>query len=203
MSSKLEASVLMGKNYTENLHSIRKTGKDLTMKQMFDISEKLIAEQSDEIYGVNTINWCNSAWKHLSLIGDEEVVSLLHNKVYVFSDSVLRLGKMSENPLSNVVWEDKLTWFKSSSQYRTLDTIDGEPMEFEWNIFPGFTTLQLCNKVQEFLSKMRVQAEDFTGGLSSCRRSTTSHGDLKKKSKNANQALNSFRFMQKRVSPGR
>ena len=33
------------------------TGKDLTMKQMFDISEKLIAEQSDEIYGVNTINW--------------------------------------------------------------------------------------------------------------------------------------------------
>ena len=30
--------------------------------------------------------------------------------------------------------------------------IDGEPMEFEWNLFPGFTTLQLCNKVQEFLS---------------------------------------------------
>ena len=54
---------------------------------------------------------------------------------------------MSENPPSNVVWEDKLTWCKSSSQYRTLDTIDGEPMEFEWNIFPGFTTLQLCYKV--------------------------------------------------------
>ena len=29
----------------------------------------------------------------------------------------------------NIVWEDKLTWFKSSSQYRTLDRIDGEPME--------------------------------------------------------------------------
>ena len=29
----------------------------------------------------------------------------------------------------------KLSWFKDSSQYRTLDTIDGEPMEFEWNIF--------------------------------------------------------------------
>ena len=29
-------------------------GKDLTMKQMFDISEKLIAEQSNEMYGVNT-----------------------------------------------------------------------------------------------------------------------------------------------------
>ena len=27
-------------------------------------------------------------------------------------------------------------------------------MEFEWNIFPGFITLQLCNKVHEFMSKM-------------------------------------------------
>ena len=39
MSSTLEASVFMVKNYSDNLHSIQKTGKDLTMKQMFDISE--------------------------------------------------------------------------------------------------------------------------------------------------------------------
>ena len=107
-----------------------------------------MSEQQDQIYGVNTINWGDSAWKHLTLVGDEEVVSLSHAKVHVFSDSVLCLDKMSENPLSNIVWEDKLTWFKSSSQYRTLDTLDGEPMEFERNIFPGFTTLQLCNKAR-------------------------------------------------------
>ena len=57
MSSTLEASVFMGNNYLENLHSIKNTGKDLIMKQMFDISEKLITEESDEMYGVNTINW--------------------------------------------------------------------------------------------------------------------------------------------------
>ena len=34
-------------------------------------------------------------------------------------------------------------------------------------------------------------------GLSSCRCSTTSYEDLKKISKNANQALNSFRYLQK------
>ena len=54
MSSTLQASVFMGKNYLELLHSIKNTGKDLTLKQMFDISEELIAEQTDEIYGVNT-----------------------------------------------------------------------------------------------------------------------------------------------------
>ena len=87
------------------------------MKQMFDISEKLITEQSDEIYGVNTINWEDSSWKYLSLFGDEQVISLSHAKFHVFSDSVLCLGKMNENPQSNSVWEDKLTWFKRSSQY--------------------------------------------------------------------------------------
>ena len=135
------------------------------MKQMFDTSEKLIVGRSDEIYGVTPINWEDSSWKHLSLFGDEEVISLSHAKVYVFSNSVLCLGKMNENPQSNTVWEDKLTWFKSSSQYRTLDTIDGEPMEFESNIFQGFTTLQFCNKVQELMSKMSEEPEEFTGRI--------------------------------------
>ena len=38
----------MVKNYSDNWHSIKIT-EDLTMKQMFDISEKLVSEQSDEI----------------------------------------------------------------------------------------------------------------------------------------------------------
>ena len=75
VSSTLEASFFMGKNYSEKLRSIKNT-EDLTMKQMFDKSEKLTSEQSDEICGVNTINWEDSSWKHLSLVGDEEVISL-------------------------------------------------------------------------------------------------------------------------------
>ena len=158
MTSTLEASMFTGKNCSDNWHSIKNT-EDLTMKQMFDISEKLTSEQSDEIYGVKTINWEDSSWKYLSLIGDEQVISLLHTKVYVFSDFVLYLGKMKGTPQSNIAWEDRLTLFKSSSEYRASDRIDGEPMEFEWNIFPGFTTLQLCHKVQELLSRLSVIPE--------------------------------------------
>ena len=91
---------------------------------MFDISEKLISEQSDEIYGVKTINWEDSSWKYLSLIGDEQVISLQRTKVHVFSDSVKCLAKTNENPQSNMAWEDRLTWFKSSPEYRTLDRIN-------------------------------------------------------------------------------
>ena len=139
MSSTLEASEFMGKNYSDTLHSIKNTGKDLTLKQMLDISEKLIVEQSDEIFGVSQISSEHSPWKQFSLVNDEEVIILSHAKIYVFSDSVFCLGKMNQNPTSNTVWEQQLDWFKDSSQYRTLYTIDGEPMEFEWNIFPGFT----------------------------------------------------------------
>ena len=74
------------------------------MKQMFVISEKLQTEQSDEIYGVRTINWEDSSWKYLSLVGDEEVIRLLHKKVCLFSDSVLCLGEVNENPQSNLAW---------------------------------------------------------------------------------------------------
>ena len=135
------------------------------MKQMFDISEKLISEQSGEIYGVKTINWEDSSLKYLYLIGDEQVISLQRTKVYVFSDSVLCLGKIYENPQSNGAWEDRLGWFKSSPEYRNFDRIDGEPMEFEWNIFQGFNTLQLSQEVKHLLLRLGETPENFIGRI--------------------------------------
>ena len=114
-------------------------------------------------FGLSQINWEDSPWRQYYFwsMMKKSFISLSHAKVYVFSDSVLCLGKVNQNPASNTVWEEQLSWFKSSPQYRALDTLDGEPMEFEWNIFPGFTTLQLCYKVQEFLSKMSFEPERF------------------------------------------
>ena len=74
----------MVKNDSDNLHSIKNT-EDLTMKQMFDISEKLITEQSDEIFEMRTINREHSSWKNLSLVGDEEVNSLSPHKRSTYS----------------------------------------------------------------------------------------------------------------------
>ena len=38
-------------------------------------------------------------------------------------------------------------------------------MEFEWNIFPGFTTLQLSDEVKELLLRLSVTPEKFTGRI--------------------------------------
>ena len=153
----------MGKNYLNNCQSIANT-TDLTLKQMFDISTRLVSEQ-DEISGLETIGWENHSWKCLSLIGDEQVISLQRTKVYILSNSLLFLGKILENPPSNDAWEDRLTWFKSSPEYRNFDRIDGEPTEFEWNIFQGFNTLQLSEEVKSLLLRLDETPENFTGRI--------------------------------------
>ena len=130
MSVTLESAIFMGKNYLNNCQSIVNT-TDLTLKQMFDTSTRLVSEQ-DEIFGLETIGWKNHSWKYLSLIGDERIINLQRTKVYVFLDSVLCLGKIFENPESNDAWEQRLGWLKSSRNYRNFDRIDGESMEFEW-----------------------------------------------------------------------
>ena len=96
MTVTMESATFMGKNYLKNCQSIVNT-TDLTLKQMFDISTRLVSEQ-DEISGLETIGWENHPWKYLSLISDERVINLQRTKVCVFSDSVLCLGKIFENP---------------------------------------------------------------------------------------------------------
>ena len=101
----------------------------------------------------------------MSLIGDERVISLQRTKVYAFSDSVLCLGKIFENTQSNDAWDQRLGWFESSSVYRSFDRMDGEPMEFEWNIFPGFNTLQVSEEVKSLLLGLGEAPENFTGRI--------------------------------------
>ena len=137
---------------------------DRTLKQMFDISAKLVSEQ-EEISGLETIGWENHSGKYLSLIGDERFINLQRTKVYVFSDSVLCLGKIHQNPDSNEAWKDRIEWITTSQSYRDFDGIDGEPTKFEWNIFPGLVTLQLCDKVKNLLSRLGETPEIFTGRI--------------------------------------
>ena len=75
------------------------------------------------------------------------------------------LGRINQNPESNEAWRKRIGWITSSQSYRDFDGIDGEPTEFEWNIFPGFDTLQLCDKVKDLLSRLGETPENFTGRI--------------------------------------
>ena len=62
--------------------------------------------------------------------------------------------------------------------------------------------MHFCNKVQEFLSKWVKNQKNLQSGSSSCRCSTTSHGDLQTMNRNANQAPTSS-ISARRFSSGR
>ena len=162
VAATMNAATFMGKNFLDNQNFIMNS-KDLTLKKMFDITAKLVGEQ-EEINNVDKNHWKNHSWKQLSLIGDETVINLQHAKVYVFSDSVLCLGKVHSHPESNETWKKRIGWIITDKRYRDFDGINGEPTE--WNIFPGFTTLQLCGKVTDQLSRLVI-------GRILCRCSTT------------------------------
>ena len=103
-------------NFQDNQNSIVNTA-DLTLKLMIDISAKLVAEQ-DEIFNVDTIHWEKHSWKHLSLIGDETVINFQRAKVYVFSDSVLCLGKIHPHPESNEARKKRIGWIITDKSCR-------------------------------------------------------------------------------------
>ena len=163
MATTLNAATFMGKNFS-TIQSVVKNYESLTLKQMFDVTAQLVNNQ-DEINGLDKIQWEKYSWTRLSLIGNETVVNRQSTKVYVFSDSVLCLGKVLQHPESNEAWKNRVAGIRSEESYRDYDAINGESTEFEWNIFPGFTTLQLCDKINDLLSDLGQTPETFTGRI--------------------------------------
>ena len=78
---------------------------------------------------------------------------------------MLCLGKVLQHPECNEAWKNRVAGIQSERSYRDYDGISGESTEFEWNIFPGFTTLQLCGKVNDLLSSLGQTPETFTGRI--------------------------------------
>ena len=163
MAVTMESATFMGNNFQDNQNSNVNTA-ERTLKKMFDISAKLVGEQ-DEISNVDTIRWDKHSSKYLSLIGDERIINLQRANVYVFSDSVLCLGIIHPRPNANEAWKNRIEWITTSQSYRDYDGISGEPTEFEWNIFPGFDTLQLFGEVTDLLSRLGQTPENFTGRI--------------------------------------
>ena len=196
MAATMNAATFMGKHFVDTQNSIM-NATDLTLKHTFDTTLKLVSEQ-DEINNLDKIHWRRNSWKQLSLIGDETVINLQRTKVYVFSDSVLCFGKIHQHLESNEAWKERIEWITTDKSYRDYEGINGEPTEFEWNIFPGFTTSQLCGKVTDLLSDLGETPETFTGRiLYQCQCSTTFPVTVKAMKKNVWQMPESSPYLQR------
>ena len=187
MSSTLEASVIKGKNYLENLNSIKNTGKDLTMKQMFDISEKLIGEQSDE----------NLCMEWIQLTG-----MILHGIIYLWllmnKSSVSRTQRFSYFQIMVFVLE---RWTRTHNQiFSGRTNLRGSKVHHNTKLWTQLMMSQWissgilshdsshCSSVTKSKSSWSKWSINHNSKdeLSSCRCSTTSFGDLNTMNRNTN-----------------
>ena len=42
---------------------------------------------------------------------------------------------------------------------------DGQPMEFEWKIFPGLTAMGILNQIQQMMGELQCEPGKFTGKI--------------------------------------
>ena len=144
MATTLNAATFMGKNFS-TIQSVVKNHESLTLKQMFDVTAKLVNNQ-EEINCLDKILYGKNSWTHLSLIHDEVVINLQSTVVYVFSDSVLCLGKVLQHPECNEAWKNRVAGVRAERNYSDFDDIKGESAEFEWNVSQDS---QRCSSVTE------------------------------------------------------
>ena len=159
MATTLNAATFMGKNFS-TIQSVVKNHESLTLKQMFDVTAQIVNNE-EEINGLDKILYGKNSWTQLSLTSDPVIINLQSTKVYVFSDSVLCLGKVLQHPECNEAWKNRVAGVRAERSYRDYDAISGESTEFEWNIFPGFTTLQLCDRISSLLSSLGTNTRIF------------------------------------------
>ena len=129
MNTTLRAAVHLGKDYDVNLRSVQSSSWRTT-GQLFGDTAKLISGQT-ETTGISLMNFQDLRWVSTNLL-HRRAYQFPTAKVYVFSDSVLCLGKMGDNPVES--WKKQIQWYSDNNDFSELNRIDGQPMEFEWKI---------------------------------------------------------------------
>ena len=152
------------------------------MGQLFNETGKQISEQK-EITGVSTMKFKDATWMSTSLLC-EKAYQITNAKAYVFSDSVLWVGKMGEDPIAT--WKIKIKWHPETSLQGYESNrwyADGVPVEKiprNHNVGPPREDSKSNGETYS------VNLSTSKTGSSSCQCTTTLHGEKKEVQKDLN-----------------
>ena len=159
MTSSMNAVIHLEPRHAENLE-VHKNSRFEEIQSLFDITKKLILE-NQEILNVNSIGSENPSWARSALLNDQ-AIKWTKARVHVYSDSVLCLGRINDPKEAMKRWTGQVAEFQMENSFEELLGLDGEPIEFEWNIFPGFTSLQILQKIHSDLEEADIKPEEFS-----------------------------------------
>ena len=154
-----EGSNPLGQNYERNLETYKSTNFE-QVENLFSMTQNVVVDNSTETLNVKKINCRSLCWTR-STQAHDQVKRWSQAKLRVYSDSGLCLGKMSSGAEAKARWSSQVEEFKVYYAVEEFLRIDGEAIEFEWHIFPGFTTLQILQQIENDLQCQNVDSEQF------------------------------------------
>ena len=90
------------------------------------------------------------------LLGNCQKLTSFLTQCRVWEASVLNQSKHEK---------ERLKGFWQHVVLKDVDRIDGEPMELEWNMFQGFTTLRILDEIQKVTTEAKCEPEHFKGRI--------------------------------------
>ena len=77
--------------------------------------------------------------------------------------SILCVGQVKDIPGAGQRWKGQIEDLKMYSSYRDAVRIDGEAIEFEWTMFPGFSSLSILHEIRRDLEKEKHPGRRLQG----------------------------------------
>ena len=84
-------------------------------------------------------------------IADKESVDLLECEQYLFSDSVLKLGKKGASKWESY-YEEAIKWMQKETGLR-MRTTHGKPFKYRWDVESGITTAGILPKIKKLIDE--------------------------------------------------
>ena len=75
------------------------------------------------------------------------------------------LGRVSRPSEANILWKELIQYYQKSAEYAEVSGIDGEAIEFEWNIFPRFTSIEILRHLQKDLDARQINPDHCEGRI--------------------------------------
>ena len=159
MSLSMKATIHLGPNHLTNVKTYTNTNFE-EFESLFKITQKLIMEHSEEILDVNWLEGSCPSWTR-SMLSHDQAIKWAKAKVCVYAYSVLFLGQMNDSKEAIARWESQVEGLEMFLSYQEAVGIEGEAIEFEWNIFPGFSSLAILQEIQKDLARKNIKPEEF------------------------------------------
>ena len=109
----------------------------------------IASEKPDNRMSVEPSSFDAASTSQVRLKAEVAGISLINFKDLRWVSTSLLHGKMGDNTV--VFWKKQIQWYSDNNYFSELNRIDGQPMEFDWKIFPGFTKVAILSQILQMI----------------------------------------------------